>query len=137
MIVLLQADCSFGVAPLDVAWTLCQTNSVYRAQRASVCGYEKNCASALRGSGARVLVAECDPFYARQAWFEGVQMWPLKPSWLRLTSLFPQGEAAIKSSPDVAASPVLAVAAAAIYYCKDVATTLVPAVAATTVYVTA
>ena len=39
---------------------------------ASVSGYGEDCASALRGSGGRILFAECDPFRALQAYFEGV-----------------------------------------------------------------
>merc|ERR1712124_64914 len=44
---------------------------------ALVCGYGdvgKGCAFALRGSGARVLVTECDPICALQACMEGFQV---------------------------------------------------------------
>ena len=55
-------------------------NSITRAidvmivgKHPSVCGHGDDCASALRGSGSRMLFAECDPFCALQACFEGVQ----------------------------------------------------------------
>ena len=41
------------------------TDVMIVGKRASVCGYGKDCASALRGSGARMLFAECDHFCAR------------------------------------------------------------------------
>merc|ERR1712224_966662 len=44
---------------------------------AMVCGYGdvgKGCAFALRGSGARVLITECDPICALQACMEGYQV---------------------------------------------------------------
>ena len=40
---------------------------------ALLCGYSKNCASAHCGPNARMLFAECDPFCALQAYFEGVK----------------------------------------------------------------
>ena len=40
---------------------------------ALLCGYSKNCASAHCGSSAHMLFAECDPFCALQAYFEGVK----------------------------------------------------------------
>merc|ERR1712137_666257 len=46
-------------------------------KRALVCGYGdvgKGCAFALRGSGARVLVTECDPICALHACMEGFQV---------------------------------------------------------------
>merc|ERR1711916_318636 len=45
-------------------------------KRALVCGYGdvgKGCAFALRGSGARVFIAECDPICALQACMEGLE----------------------------------------------------------------
>ena len=42
-------------------------------KRTLPCGYGKDCASAFRGHGARMLFAECDPFCALQAYFEGVK----------------------------------------------------------------
>ena len=39
-------------------------------KRALLCGYDKDCASALRGPGARMLVAEYVPFCALQACLE-------------------------------------------------------------------
>ena len=47
------------------------------------------------GSGARVLVAECDPFYAVQACLR----WPLRLLGLRSTSLFPQWESSTSYLP--------------------------------------
>merc|ERR1711900_127012 len=46
-------------------------------KRALICGYGdvgKGCAFAMRGSGARVLVTECDPICALQACMEGFQV---------------------------------------------------------------
>ena len=40
---------------------------------ALLCGYSKNCASAHCGPNLRMLFAECDPFCALQAYFEGVK----------------------------------------------------------------
>ena len=53
-------------------------------KRVLVCRYGMDCASALRGSGTRTLMAECDPFCALQAYRE----WPLTPSCLRSASWF-------------------------------------------------
>merc|ERR1712119_210085 len=53
------------------------TDVMIGGKRALVCGYGdvgKGCASALRGSGARVLVTECDPICALQACMEGFQV---------------------------------------------------------------
>merc|ERR1719354_1358416 len=47
------------------------TDVMIGGKRALVCGYGdvgKGCAFALRGGGARVLVTECDPICALQAW---------------------------------------------------------------------
>merc|ERR1712176_1199079 len=53
------------------------TDVMIGGKRALVCGYGdvgKGCAFALRGSGARVLVSECDPICALQACMEGFQV---------------------------------------------------------------
>merc|ERR1712146_41393 len=53
------------------------TDVMIGGKRALVCGYGdvgKGCAFALRGSGARVLVTECDPICALQACMEGLQV---------------------------------------------------------------
>merc|ERR1712203_265286 len=53
------------------------TDVMIGGKRALVCGYGdvgKGCAFALRGSGARVLVTECDPICALQACMEGFQV---------------------------------------------------------------
>merc|ERR1712012_146209 len=53
------------------------TDVMMGGKRALVCGYGdvgKGCAFALRGSGARVLVTECDPICALQACMEGFQV---------------------------------------------------------------
>jgi adenosylhomocysteinase len=53
------------------------TDVMIGGKRALVCGYGdvgKGCAFALRGSGARVLITECDPICALQACMEGFQV---------------------------------------------------------------
>merc|ERR1711981_177040 len=53
------------------------TDVMIGGKRCLVCGYGdvgKGCAFALRGSGARVLVTECDPICALQACMEGFQV---------------------------------------------------------------
>merc|ERR1712162_66136 len=53
------------------------TDVMIGGKRTLVCGYGdvgKGCAAALRGSGARVLVTECDPICALQACMEGFQV---------------------------------------------------------------
>merc|ERR1719297_290385 len=53
------------------------TDVMIGGKRALVCGYGdvgKGCAFALSGSGARVLVTECDPICALQACMEGFQV---------------------------------------------------------------
>merc|ERR1712062_595416 len=53
------------------------TDVMIGGKRALVCGYGdvgKGCAFALRGSGARVFVTECDPICALQACMEGFQV---------------------------------------------------------------
>merc|ERR1711979_65165 len=53
------------------------TDVMIGGKRAVICGYGdvgKGCAFALRGSGARVLVTECDPICALQACMEGFQV---------------------------------------------------------------
>merc|ERR1712040_22660 len=53
------------------------TDVMIGGKRALVCGYGdvgKGCAFAMRGSGARVLIAECDPICALQACMEGFQV---------------------------------------------------------------
>merc|ERR1711945_68486 len=53
------------------------TDVMIGGKRALVCGYGdvgKGCAVALRGSGARVMVAEVDPICALQACMEGFQV---------------------------------------------------------------
>merc|ERR1712057_26152 len=53
------------------------TDVMIGGKRALVCGYGdvgKGCAFALRGSGARVLISECDPICALQACMEGFQV---------------------------------------------------------------
>merc|ERR1712179_406717 len=53
------------------------TDVMIGGKRALVCGYGdvgKGCAFALRGSGARVIVTECDPICALQACMEGFQV---------------------------------------------------------------
>merc|ERR1712054_335453 len=53
------------------------TDVMIGGKRALVCGYGdvgKGCAFALRGSGGRVLVTECDPICALQACMEGFQV---------------------------------------------------------------
>merc|ERR1711945_58895 len=53
------------------------TDVMIGGKRALVCGYGdvgKGCAFALRGSGARVFITECDPICALQACMEGFQV---------------------------------------------------------------
>jgi len=53
------------------------TDVMIGGKRALICGYGdvgKGCAFALRGSGARVMVTECDPICALQACMEGFQV---------------------------------------------------------------
>jgi len=53
------------------------TDVMIGGKRALVCGYGdvgKGCAFALRGSGARVMITECDPICALQACMEGFQV---------------------------------------------------------------
>merc|ERR1712032_328895 len=53
------------------------TDVMIGGKRALICGYGdvgKGCAFALRGSGARVLISECDPICALQACMEGFQV---------------------------------------------------------------
>merc|ERR1712227_701471 len=53
------------------------TDVMIGGKRVLVCGYGdvgKGCAFAMRGSGARVLIAECDPICALQACMEGFQV---------------------------------------------------------------
>merc|ERR1712136_254939 len=53
------------------------TDVMIGGKRALVCGYGdvgKGCAFALRGSGARGFIAECDPICALQACMEGFQV---------------------------------------------------------------
>merc|ERR1712195_325983 len=53
------------------------TDVMIGGKRALVCGYGdvgKGCAFALRGCGARVMIAECDPICALQACMEGFQV---------------------------------------------------------------
>jgi len=53
------------------------TDVMLGGKRALVCGYGdvgKGCAFALRGSGSRVLITECDPINALQACMEGFQV---------------------------------------------------------------
>merc|ERR1712226_1363963 len=53
------------------------TDVMIGGKRALICGYgdvSKGCAFALRGSGARVLISECDPICALQACMEGFQV---------------------------------------------------------------
>merc|ERR1711985_33874 len=53
------------------------TDVMIGGKRALICGYGdvgKGCAFAMRGSGARVLITECDPICALQACMEGFQV---------------------------------------------------------------
>merc|ERR1711937_1007551 len=53
------------------------TDVMIGGKRALICGYGdvgKGCAFAMRGSGARVLVTECDPICALQACMEGYEV---------------------------------------------------------------
>merc|ERR1719281_1681409 len=53
------------------------TDVMLGGKRALVCGYGdvgKGCAYALRGSGSRVMITECDPINALQACMEGFQV---------------------------------------------------------------
>merc|ERR1711907_913903 len=53
------------------------TDVMIGGKRALICGYGdvgKGCAFAMRGAGARVLIAECDPICALQACMEGFQV---------------------------------------------------------------
>merc|ERR1711959_603912 len=53
------------------------TDVMIGGKRALICGYGdvgKGCAFAMRGSGARVLITECDPICALQARMEGFQV---------------------------------------------------------------
>merc|ERR1712118_97048 len=53
------------------------TDVMIGGKRVLICGYGdvgKGCAFALRGSGARVLITECDPICALQACMEGFQV---------------------------------------------------------------
>merc|ERR1711987_29169 len=57
------------------------TDVMIGGKRALICGYGdvgKGCAFAMRGSGARVLIAECDPICALQACMEGFQVTTLE-----------------------------------------------------------
>merc|ERR1712110_206154 len=57
------------------------TDVMIGGKRALVCGYGdvgKGCAFAMRGAGARVLIAECDPICALQACMEGFQVTTLE-----------------------------------------------------------
>merc|ERR1712194_578731 len=50
------------------------TDVMIGGKRALICGYGdvgKGCAFAMRGSGARVIITECDPICALQACMEG------------------------------------------------------------------
>merc|ERR1711879_1097541 len=56
---------------------MCATDVMIGGKRVLVCGYGdvgKGSAFAMRGSGARVLIAECDPICALQACMEGFQV---------------------------------------------------------------
>merc|ERR1711874_230917 len=53
------------------------TDVMIGGKRVLICGYGdvgKGCAFAMRGSGARVLISECDPICALQACMEGFQV---------------------------------------------------------------
>jgi adenosylhomocysteinase len=53
------------------------TDVMIGGKRALICGYGdvgKGCAFAMRGSGARVIITECDPICALQACMEGFQV---------------------------------------------------------------
>merc|ERR1712036_61161 len=53
------------------------TDVMIGGKRVLICGYGdvgKGSAAALRGAGARVLIAECDPICALQAYMEGFQV---------------------------------------------------------------
>merc|ERR1712064_100258 len=57
--------------------TVAVTRSTMASCAQLMCGYGdvgKGCAFALRGSGARVFIAECDPICALQACMEGFQV---------------------------------------------------------------
>merc|ERR1712048_1077303 len=57
------------------------TDVMIGGKRAMICGYGdvgKGCAFAMRGSGARVIVSECDPICALQACMEGYQVTTLE-----------------------------------------------------------
>ena len=56
-----------SIGPLSGCTGYCATKP------ALLCGYSKNCASTHCGPSARMLFAECDPFCALQAYFEGVK----------------------------------------------------------------
>merc|ERR1719238_1274312 len=59
------------------------TDVMIGGKGAMVCGYGgvgKGCAFALRGSGARVLITECDPICALQACMEGFQVVTMEQS---------------------------------------------------------
>merc|ERR1712086_1202865 len=53
------------------------TDVMIGGKRVLICGYGdvgKGCAFAMRGSGARVIITECDPICALQACMEGFQV---------------------------------------------------------------
>merc|ERR1719420_483178 len=57
------------------------TDVMIGGKRALICGYGdvgKGCAFAMRGSGARVIITECDPICALQACMEGFQVTTLE-----------------------------------------------------------
>merc|ERR1711988_899282 len=57
------------------------TDVMLAGKKAVICGFGdvgKGCAFAMRGSGARVIISECDPICALQACMEGYQVAPLE-----------------------------------------------------------
>merc|ERR1711967_164279 len=57
------------------------TDVMIGGKRCLICGFGdvgKGCAAALKGSGSRVIVSECDPICALQACMEGYQVAPLE-----------------------------------------------------------
>ena len=63
------------------------TDVMMVGKHASVCGYGEDCTPSLRGSGARLLLAEGDPFCALQACLKVCKS---RPPCLRPTSSLPQ-----------------------------------------------
>merc|ERR1711865_105267 len=70
-------DNVYGCRPSLPDGIMRATDVMSGGKRALICGYGdvgKGCAFAMRGSGARVIITECDPICALQACMEGFQV---------------------------------------------------------------